>query len=484
MGFPARLWITENGKKYLSDAQLGKELRFTKMVMGDGDISGREPSVITDMISPRLDVGIIEARRMNTQTLYIRGDYTSAEILQGFYFREFGLYADQGDGTTEVLYCYGNSGELAEYIDAQSGSSTVEKMIALEIAVNNAENVTVEFSGSALYALKSELDDIYDGTTPVGKAQLADKLATPRTIAISGGATGTATTFDGSGNITIPITGLDMGKANAGTLPVVRGGTGLTAAPSMLIDLSSATAVNPLSPSPRPGATGILPIGKGGTGATSVPNTLRNYFPTGVAPGSIPILGNNWENNGYCTPQALRSAMGLGNTLGAVPVANGGTGAASPAAARENLGITMASGTMTISLGNTFGFTTGTFYWTRYGNNVNWTFYFNWASRQTGYGITGKATAGTLPPSPVFLGSPGGPIKNNLYSVPDRSFLSTPSNGAYCYFEAINGSSVSAWTALSHFYMNFRLESNGARLEGSNISTSGSINVSGGYICQ
>lgn len=56
----------------------------------------------------------------------------------------------------------------------------------------------------------------------------ADALTSSRTIAISGGATGTATSFDGSANITIPVTDLDISKASAGTLPVSRGGTGQT----------------------------------------------------------------------------------------------------------------------------------------------------------------------------------------------------------------------------------------------------------------
>ena len=41
-----------------------------------------------------------------------------------------------------------------------------------------------------------------------GNAASATKLATVRTIALSGAATGTATGFDGSGNITIPVTAL------------------------------------------------------------------------------------------------------------------------------------------------------------------------------------------------------------------------------------------------------------------------------------
>lgn len=67
----------------------------------------------------------------------------------------------------------------------------------------------------------------------------ADKLKNTRTIGISGGATGTATSFDGSANITIPVTALDVSKATAGTLPVARGGTGATTAAAALTSLGA-----------------------------------------------------------------------------------------------------------------------------------------------------------------------------------------------------------------------------------------------------
>lgn len=49
-------------------------------------------------------------------------------------------------------------------------------------------------------------------TSVSGNAGTATKLQNKRTIAISGGATGTATEFDGSADITIPITALDASK--------------------------------------------------------------------------------------------------------------------------------------------------------------------------------------------------------------------------------------------------------------------------------
>lgn len=53
-------------------------------------------------------------------------------------------------------------------------------------------------------------------------AQSATKLAAARTISLGTGATDTATAFDGSANITIPVTALNAGYLNAGTIPTAR----------------------------------------------------------------------------------------------------------------------------------------------------------------------------------------------------------------------------------------------------------------------
>lgn len=72
-------------------------------------------------------------------------------------------------------------------------------------------------------------------------------------------------------------------RLTSGTLPVTRGGTGLTASPSMLINLGSTTAANVFAASPRPGITGTLDISHGGTGATSAlgaRQALRVFYGT------------------------------------------------------------------------------------------------------------------------------------------------------------------------------------------------------------
>jgi hypothetical protein len=52
-------------------------------------------------------------------------------------------------------------------------------------------------------------------------------------------------------------------------LGVSGGGTGLSASPSMVVNLESPGAADVLQAAPRPGVTGTLPIANGGTGATT-----------------------------------------------------------------------------------------------------------------------------------------------------------------------------------------------------------------------
>jgi hypothetical protein len=81
--------------------------------------------------------------------------------------------------------------------------------------------------GHGKYSLE-ELDAAkLDVNGKAADAAKADKLGTPRTIAISGGATAAGVSFDGSGNITIIVTELDPSKLSA-AVAVAKGGTGAT----------------------------------------------------------------------------------------------------------------------------------------------------------------------------------------------------------------------------------------------------------------
>ncbi len=97
----------------------------------------------------------------------------------------------------------------------------------LEFATQAAFPATGE-TGKIYISIETGMTYRWTGTVyaPIGggagTSDTALRLFNPRTIAISGGATGTATQFDGSANITIPITEVDAAKITKGIIPAER----------------------------------------------------------------------------------------------------------------------------------------------------------------------------------------------------------------------------------------------------------------------
>ena len=116
------------------------------------------------------------------------------------------LYAYGGVGWTEPSY-------LAKY--------------GTPYSYDYAENVTFPSNVTAS-AFLGNASTATTATTTTGNASTATTLQTARTIALSGGATGTATSFNGSANITIPVTSLDATKLT-GTASINTTGNATTA---------------------------------------------------------------------------------------------------------------------------------------------------------------------------------------------------------------------------------------------------------------
>ena len=88
--------------------------------------------------------------------------------------------------------------------------------------------------------------DASEFTGTAATAQRATKLKTARTISLSGGVTGTATSFDGTSNITIPVTAVDP-SALSTAVPIAKGGTGATTAAGVLSNLGITASAAELS---------------------------------------------------------------------------------------------------------------------------------------------------------------------------------------------------------------------------------------------
>ncbi|CAO3363085.1 LamG-like jellyroll fold domain-containing protein [Azospirillum melinis] len=104
------------------------------------------------------------------------------------------------------------------------GSVRVTEDGAVEIVP--AAGRTATYKGGELHTSataydKAQTDAAIAAMIAAGQAAGAARLTTPRTIALSGGATGTATSFDGTQNIAIPVTAV-AASALTGTIDIAR----------------------------------------------------------------------------------------------------------------------------------------------------------------------------------------------------------------------------------------------------------------------
>lgn len=146
--------MTVAGLLVLAKGIAGQKINFTRIVMGDGYLEeGQQPRTLEGVISPRAVVDISKIKINGDGTVAIGGIFTNKDEDNGFYYRELGLYADDPEAG-EVLYCYGNSGDLAEWIPPTGGSTVLEKTIDIITAIGTAANVTAYINPGAFVTVQ------------------------------------------------------------------------------------------------------------------------------------------------------------------------------------------------------------------------------------------------------------------------------------------------------------------------------------------
>lgn len=149
--------LTLAGKTLMAKVLAGDTLKFTKMKMGDGSLSGSNPAELNDLISPVATI-TTENVKKGSNYIAVKGTFSNAEMTAGFYWREFGLFAQDKD-RGEILFAYANAGTLADYIAAAATSEIVKTLTAV-VAVADAENINVTLDTSIVYAPAEDLEKI------------------------------------------------------------------------------------------------------------------------------------------------------------------------------------------------------------------------------------------------------------------------------------------------------------------------------------
>ena len=150
--------FTNAGRQLQTRVIAGDTLTFTTIKLGDGTMTTEPIAAMTDLIHGIITLSVHEVRR-NADYAEATGVFQNVGLSSGFYWREIGIFAADpdypNDRSHDVLYCYQNAAELAEYIPSAS-SAVIEKIIRVACVVGDAENVTVGLASQA-YAKAEDL---------------------------------------------------------------------------------------------------------------------------------------------------------------------------------------------------------------------------------------------------------------------------------------------------------------------------------------
>ena len=114
------LILTNNGRNLLAKAQTGKVLNFKRIALGDGQLGSSESIInISQLKNEVLSCDIKAIKIAQEDIVKLAFTINNKDLETGFLWRELGVIAEDPDTKEEILYCYGNARQNAEYIAAK-----------------------------------------------------------------------------------------------------------------------------------------------------------------------------------------------------------------------------------------------------------------------------------------------------------------------------------------------------------------------------
>lgn len=167
--------VTKNGLAMIAESvATRKNLIFTRVVVGDGDATGRNFNDMTTVISPKMELPVTSGVNEGNGQYLITATLSNNTLNVGFFPREVGLYA-KVDGKTEMLYSYTNGGNNVGYVPDKTTPIDSE-IYKIRTVIGNAKNITINMSDST-FVTKGELDR-YVSITSGGYFKDANKTNT------------------------------------------------------------------------------------------------------------------------------------------------------------------------------------------------------------------------------------------------------------------------------------------------------------------
>ena len=159
--FPG-LSLTVQGNKMILKSSTGKtedRLIITKAVIGDGQLIAIIDG-LTEKVSKKLEIGLSQVKEVANGQMQLQFNFDNRQVETGFFWREVGLYAKNGDSGEEKLIGYSNAKGLTSYIPDKTNIIPMQRLvIALGVGDNPNVKGEVDFSSSiTLEQLETAID--------------------------------------------------------------------------------------------------------------------------------------------------------------------------------------------------------------------------------------------------------------------------------------------------------------------------------------
>ena len=209
--------LTYKGLELLARGQLGKEINFTRVIMGDGEIGeAQDIRQLEGLVAPKLELPIKSINITGVGTVVMEAELKNNNLSAGFFAKEVGIFAKEGTEGDEILYAYRNTADDSEYIPAGGGSEVWNLLYDIVTVIDQAENITANIDGSVAYVTKLDYNEHVDSTNPHKEfLQIGTEVTTAQVINCDVGQAGDKLNYISIDNLRLQVLG------DTSTIPVL-----------------------------------------------------------------------------------------------------------------------------------------------------------------------------------------------------------------------------------------------------------------------
>lgn len=154
MGFE-KVYVTKLGLELEAKSRTGKAIKILRVEVGDGELTDNNITERTSLINKKLECKVNSLQEIDSQTI-INFILQQSNVDEGFYFREFGVIAEEPDTQEEVLYLYANAGNKAEFIEDKTATVVNDRVIDIVVKADNTDNISISIDSTGVYVEREE----------------------------------------------------------------------------------------------------------------------------------------------------------------------------------------------------------------------------------------------------------------------------------------------------------------------------------------